>query len=115
MKRGQDQRKKPKSGAPNNSCNMAVTLPYRLLEACSYLSSTNDEHPQLSEEMDLSGQDKTQLLVAMIRYVRGGIQYMERVLLSYLLFYTSKGWRARYVTVKLSEPKQGARLGRDSM
>jgi hypothetical protein len=81
-KRGRERHKKMKR-ALNYPYNLGVTLPDRLLQVSSYLSSTNDEHPPLSEDIDLSGQDKTQLLVAMIRYVRGEIRYMKRALLTF--------------------------------
>jgi hypothetical protein len=80
-KRRRERQKKTK-GTSTNLITFGVTLSDRLLQASSYLSSTNDEHPQLSEEIELSNQDKTQLLVAMIRYVRGGIYYTKMTLLT---------------------------------
>lgn len=67
MKRGRTRQQKTKGA----SIDMGVTRPDRLFQVSSYLSSTNDEHPQLSDEIELSNQDKTQLLVAMVRYVSG--------------------------------------------
>jgi xeroderma pigmentosum group C-complementing protein len=59
---------------------LASIQPDRLLEVSSFLSPTNEEHHHLliQDQMELSNQDKVQLLVATAR---------------------SKGWRARYVTI----------------
>ena len=51
---------------------LGVTKPDRLFRVSSYLSHTNDDHPQLIEsddEIELNNQDKTQLLISMVRYV----------------------------------------------
>ena len=58
---------------------LASIQPDHLLEVSSYLSPTNEAHHHLlmEEQMELSNQDKVQLLVAMAR---------------------SRGWRARYVS-----------------
>ena len=71
------QSKKRKVSLDEN--RLASIQPDRLLEVSSYLSPTNEEHHHLlmQDPMELSNQDKVQLLVAMAR---------------------SKGWRARYVT-----------------
>ena len=64
-------RRKQQQKTEGVSSDMGVTHPDRLFRVSSYLSSTNDEYPQLSDEVELSNQDKTQLLVALVRYVGG--------------------------------------------
>ena len=61
-------RRSKKRKAPSlNVDSLGSIHPNRLLQVSSYLSAANDEHPQLTDEMELSNQDKTQLLVAMAR------------------------------------------------
>jgi len=58
-----------KRKAPSLDVNrLGTTQPEHMLQVASYLSSANDDHPDLSnDEMELSNQDKVQLLVAMAR------------------------------------------------
>lgn len=83
LKRGRGRQQKTKG----TSTDMGVTRPDRLFLISSYLSSTNDEHPQISDEIELSNQDKTQLLVAMVRYVSDRMHYVKWTCLTLVCIY----------------------------
>ena len=59
---------KKREAPPLDKDRMGSVKPDRLLQIASYLSSSNDEHPDLwTEDMEVSNQEKVQLLVAMAR------------------------------------------------